>query len=297
MNITPPDSAIIRRHLDAALAEDGFDHDITSMATIPPDVPQSNGRFELRPRERGTFAGAAILAAIAERFAGKITMTREIEDGQAFARSQRLATLDGDTRTILGLERTLLNYLGRLCGVATLTARCVAATGDTGVRIFDTRKTIPGWRILDKYAVRCGGGHNHRMGLHDAVLIKDNHLAGTGPHALMRLIADAHARLAKAAVKPAFVEVEVDDLDQLREVIQADNVDVILLDNFLPEQMREAVAIRDAAKRPTRIDLEVSGGVTLDTIPTAAKTGVDRIAIGGLTHSARGIDIGLDWVT
>ncbi|MGB9625973.1 MAG: nicotinate-nucleotide diphosphorylase (carboxylating), partial [Phycisphaerae bacterium] len=164
--IHPPDQAIVRKHLEAALAEDGFHQDITCRATIPHGSHRHRGRFHLRTRQHGTFAGAAILDAVAERFPDEITLARAIDDGQSFPRGEVLATLDGDAPTILGLERTLLNFLQRLCGVATLTARYVAAVGNTGVRIFDTRKTIPGWRALDKYAVRCGGGHNHRMGLH-----------------------------------------------------------------------------------------------------------------------------------
>jgi nicotinate-nucleotide pyrophosphorylase (carboxylating) len=294
--IQPPAPTIVRKHLEAALAEDGFDRDITSLATVQPDAARGAGRFELHPREPGTFAGVAVLSAVAELFDGRITLDRRIDDGQSFAPGRQLATFSGRTRTILGLERTLLNFLQRLCGVATLTARYVAAIGETGVRIFDTRKTIPGWRALDKYAVRCGGGHNHRMGLHDAVLIKDNHVAGNGPGALARMIADAHARLAEGGHKPAFVEVEVDDLEQFREVLKADGVDVILLDNFSLEQMREAAEIRNAAGLRGRLELEVSGGVTLDAVAAIATTGIDRIAVGALTHSARAIDIGLDWV-
>jgi nicotinate-nucleotide pyrophosphorylase (carboxylating) len=292
--IHPPAQAIVHKHLEAALAEDGFEQDITSRATIPPGGDRDGGRFELRTREAGTFAGAAILNAVAERFPDKLTVACTIDDGETFPRGRLLATLAGDARTILGLERTLLNFLQRLCGVATLTARYVAAVGNTGVRIFDTRKTIPGWRALDKYAVRCGGGWNHRMGLHDAVLIKDNHLAGAGPGALARMIAEARARLAEGGHTPAFVEVEVDDLVQFREVLGADGVDVILLDNFSLEQMREAAAIRDAAGLRGRIELEVSGGVTLEAVPAIATTGIDRIAVGALTHSAPAIDIGLD---
>ncbi len=294
MNIAPPDPAIVRHRLELALAEDGVDRDITSLATIPPDAPP--GRFDLRPREPGVFAGEAVLDAVARRFADRCQIARAVGDGDAFVAGQRLATLTGEVRAILGIERTLLNFLQRLCGVATLTRRYVDAARPGGARIYDTRKTIPGWRDLDKYAVRCGGGCNHRMGLHDAVLIKDNHVSGAPAADLARLVAEARQRLAVAGAGPDFIEVEVDTLEQFREVLRSPGVNIILLDNFAIESMREAVALRNAAGLRGRVEIEVSGGVTLETTGAIAATGVDRIAVGAITHSARAIDLGLDAV-
>lgn len=294
MVIRKPDPAAVRTLLDTALAEDGFDRDVTSEVTVSPDARDESGRFELRAREPGTFCGIAIFGAMAPRFAGAIKLSRAINDGERFAEGQRLATLEGRVRTILGVERSMLNFLQRLCGVATLTARYVAATGDTGVRIFDTRKTIPGWRVLDKYAVRCGGGCNHRMGLHDAVLIKDNHIGNADPDRLSRIVRDASDRIAKRDPRPDFVEVEVDTLDQFARVLSLPGIDVILIDNFTIDHMREAAAMRDAAGLRDRVQLEVSGGVTLEAVPAICRTGIDRIAVGALTHSARAVDIGLD---
>ncbi len=297
MNVPKPNPATVRDRLEQALAEDGFGRDITSEVTIPPEAGDATGRFHLVAREPGTFCGIAVFGSFAPRFAGEIKLSRAIDDGETFAAGQRLATIEGRIRTVLGVERTMLNFLQRTCGVATLTARYVAATGGTGVRIFDTRKTIPGWRELDKYAVRCGGGHNHRMGLHDAVLIKDNHVGGADPHRLARLVAEANERIARLERRPDFVEVEVDDVDQLRAVIAVPGIDVVLIDNFATERMREAVAIRDAAGLRGRVDLEVSGGVTLENVPAICQTGIDRIAVGALTHSARAVDLGLDRVS
>ncbi|MEW6252904.1 MAG: hypothetical protein AB1716_19885, partial [Planctomycetota bacterium] len=236
-----------------------------------------------------------------------------------------VATLRGPRATVLSTERTLLNFLGRMSGVATLTRRYVdaARAANPHVQILDTRKTIPGWRELDKYAVRCGGGMNHRSGLYDAVLIKDNHIAGIP---LERLAEELRAMLGRLARTPKFVEVEVDSLEQLREVCRVAGVHMVLLDNFTTERIRAAVAVRDrlrtrplipmspqhlervndltAAERddgrphtwePPMLLLEASGGVDLESVAELAATGVDRISVGALTHSAAALDIGLDF--
>lgn len=282
-----------RSLLETALEEDGFDRDLTSVISVIAGGG-ADGRFTLAARENGTFAGEAILAVVAERFPAQLRIAAEVSDGEQFSARRRLAAIEGDAQTILGIERTLLNFLQRLCGVATLTRRFVDAVAGTGAKIYDTRKTIPGWRELDKYAVRCGGGCNHRMGLHDAVLIKDNHLAGIPIARLASTLAEILGRLDHAKHHHEFVEVEVDTLEQFRAVVAVPGVDVVLLDNFTLEQMRQAVAIRDGAGLRGRVALEVSGGVREESVAAIAATGVDRIAIGALTHSARAVDLGLD---
>jgi nicotinate-nucleotide pyrophosphorylase (carboxylating) len=197
-----------------------------------------------------------------------------------------LARLAGPVRSLVTAERTLLNYLQRLCGIATLTRRHVDAVAGTRAVILDTRKTTPGWRILEKYAVRCGGGSNHRMGLHDAVMVKDNHLACglTGPSlqaAILRL---------KRDFPDAWVELEADTLEQVRGYLELEGVDRILLDNMPTDQLVEAVALTGG-----KVPLEASGGVTLESLPAIAATGVDFISVGALTHSATALDIGLDF--
>ncbi|MBN1488403.1 MAG: carboxylating nicotinate-nucleotide diphosphorylase [Phycisphaerae bacterium] len=296
MKIEYPDAAVFQELLDAALTEDGVDQDITSrisMGAVSSAAAIRPARFQLCARQPGTFAGCAVLDAIEERFGGAMRMTVRAEDGETFRAGDTLAMLDGDARPILSIERTMLNFLQRLCGVATLTRRYVDETRGTRCRIYDTRKTIPGWRALDKYAVRCGGGFNHRMGLHDAVLLKDNHLANIVPADWPTAIAAMLDRIPTLARKPDFVEVEVDTLEQLEATLTlCDRIDVVLLDNFAHEALRRAVALRDAAAR--RVDLEVSGGVALAEVASIAATGVDRIAVGAITHSATAIDLGLD---
>ncbi len=215
-------------------------------------------------------------------------------DGARFEPRESIATLRGQRAALLALERTLLNFLSRLCGVASLTRRFVdaARSANPQVRVLDTRKTLPGWRELDKYAVRCGGGENHRLGLYDAVLLKDNHLAGIQT---AHLAAALRQMLARIETPPSFVQVEVDSLEQLQQVLEVDGIDYVMLDNFEQAALRHAVALRDARGRRGRVELEASGGVTLETIAAIAATGVERISIGALTHSAPSLDIGLDF--
>ena len=197
---------------------------------------------------------------------------------------------------ILSAERVLLNFLQRLCGIATLTGSFVDAAAGTDAAIYDTRKTAPGWRVLEKYAVRCGGGRNHRRGLFDAVLIKDNHLAGVDPDRLAGTVFEMLNRLSTSDAKPAFVEVEADSPDQVEALLTVVGIDVVLLDNFSVENLREAVATRDRLGLGGKVALEASGGVTLETVTAVAETGVDRISIGALTHSPRAIDLSLERV-
>ena len=246
-------------------------------------------------RQPGVVSG---LAAIAEMlrvfgFMDDIQVQIESSDGSPVEPQTRVAILEGKTRAILTLERTLLNLVGRLSGVATQTRRFVEAMGtDTRAGLYDTRKTTPGLRVLEKYAVRCGGGKSHRIGLHDAVMVKDNHLAGLGLDDLGDAIKAAGERVRAASGPIAFFEVEVDSLEQFERVLSVGGVDIVLLDNFSPALLREAVAMRDRV-RPG-LELEASGGITLETVREIALTGVDRISVGGLTHSAVSLDFGLD---
>lgn len=293
-SIRPPDPVIVRSRLDMALAEDGFDRDLSSQAAMGARSGDGVRRFALVARQDGLFAGAAVLGAFAERFSGQLRIELVTGDGRRFARGERLAVMEGRAGTILALERTLLNFLQRLCGVATLTAEFVRAVAGTHVRIYDTRKTIPGWRELDKYAVRCGGGFNHRFGLHDAVLLKDNHLAGIPTGELAWAVARMVRRARQADPPPAFVGVEVDSLEQLRQLVGVEGIDLFLLDNFGLEDLRKAAAIRDVAGLRGRVALEASGGISLASAGAIARTGIDRLSVGAITHSAPALDLGLD---
>lgn len=272
--------------------------DLTTISTIPPDV---RGEAELISRQSCQIAGLRTIPVILEELNADIEWTAHKSDGQAVEPSASLGQLRGDVRDMLTAERLLLNLIAHLCGIATLTRAYLQATEGTGVRLYDTRKTTPGMRRLEKWAVRCGGGHNHRTGLYDAVLIKDNHLACRGqlrqadPLDLAQLV--RAARDNAIAMRPELrstliVEVEVDTLDQLEQVLPA-QPDIVLLDNMPPQMLRQAVAIRD--QRGPAVELEASGGVRLETIRQIAETGVDRISVGAMTHQATAVDLGLDW--
>jgi nicotinate-nucleotide pyrophosphorylase (carboxylating) len=239
-------------------------------------------------------AGGETRASGASRESGASHAGRAFRDGDAVAPGDIVARVRGPCAAVLSLERTLLNFLARMSGVATLTRRFVetARRASAGVQILDTRKTIPGWRELDKYAVRCGGGANHRFGLHDAVLLKDNHLAGVRTERLAEALAEMLRLIERGAA--AFVEVEVDDLAHFEQVCRVGGVDVILLDNFPLEQVRAAVLRRDTLGLRGRVALEASGGVTLKSVAAIAATGVDRVSVGALTHSAVALDLSLE---
>lgn len=260
--------------------------DRTSESMIP---VEARGAGFFVARSAGIVAGLPLLAMVASRFSPGTTVDTQAHDGDRVAAGTSLARVAGPMRGLLRLERTALNFLQRLSGVATLTERFVSAVAGTRAVILDTRKTTPGWRALEKYGVRCGGGHNHRFGLHDAVLIKDNHLAWRGgPDAVAFAIARA-----RADAKPGIVlEIEVDTLDQLDEAL-AERPDIILVDNLGAEMLVEAVRRRDAIA--PGVLLEASGGVNLSTVTAIAQAGVDRISVGALTHSAPALDIGLDF--
>jgi nicotinate-nucleotide pyrophosphorylase (carboxylating) len=222
----------------------------------------------------------------------RVQWTNSLADGAALQPGTIVAELTGSLRSLLTGERTALNFLTHLSGIASLTRRYVAAVAGTRAGIYDTRKTLPGWRVLEKYAVRMGGGRNHRVGLYDMVLIKDNHLAGWKASAANHTIAEA-VRVAREAVGPEIpVEVEVDTLEQLRDAL-AGQPDIVLLDNMNCERLAQAVAIRDAAA--PQVELEASGGVSLETVSEIARTGVERISVGALTHSAVALDLAFDW--
>jgi len=268
----------------AALAEDLADGvDVTSVATIPVEH-RSDAAFTARAS--GVVAGLPVAAAVIETVCGPDAevFDQHVDDGARVAPGTVIATVSGPTRQLLTAERTALNLLCHLSGVATLTSRWVDALAGTGAQVRDTRKTTPGLRALEKYAVRCGGGANHRMGLSDMALVKDNHVVAAGG------IAEAYRRI-RAADADVPIEIEVDSLDGLREAIEA-GADEVLIDNFSVDEMRAAVALRDELDAGVR--LEASGGLTLETARVVAETGVDTIAVGELTHSARVLDIGLD---
>lgn len=266
--------------------------DITSRATIPSDM---RGRARIESRAEGVLCGVRV-AEIVARHAG-LAFTAHREDGARLVRGTRVATVEGPLASLLASERTMLNFLTLLSGNATLAARFVEETRGTRAAICDTRKTIPGLRTLQKYATRCGGAMLHRIGLYDAVLLKDNHLGSFGSDELVARVRAAAVR-AREQGEVAFVECEVDSLDQFDAVLTLalpgpDRVlDMILLDNMDPAMLAEAVRRRDA--RGAAVLLEASGGVRLDTVRRIALSGVDRISVGAITHSAPALDLGLD---
>jgi nicotinate-nucleotide pyrophosphorylase (carboxylating) len=274
------DPARVADLVDRALSEDlggaGFDADVTSSATIRADL---NGTADVRTRSAGVVAGIEVAALVLERAGADVIRVRA--DGDRLEAGDVVLTAKGPVRRLLTVERTTLNLICHLSGIATLTASWVDAVAGTGAQIRDTRKTTPGLRELEKYAVRCGGGVNHRMGLWDAALVKDNHVAAAGG------VAEAF-RAVRAQFPGVAVEVECDTVDQVREAIAA-GADLILLDNMSLGDLRESVAIAQG-----KVLLEASGGLSLDVAHEVAATGVDYLAVGALTHSAPILDLGLD---
>lgn len=270
-------SALLR----AALAEDVGAGDLTSLATIP---AEATGHYALRAREPLTLSGMALLPPLLALCDPQIMLRDALADGTQVPAGAVLARLDGPARGILAAERTALNLLQHLSGIATETAAYVEAVAGTRARILDTRKTLPGLRAWQKYAVRCGGGENHRHGLYDAVLIKDNHLRLAGGVA-------AALRAAKAYCPPGtLIEIECDTLAQLQEVIAEGSATRVLLDNMDLPTLRAAVALA----KTHGLACEASGTVSRETVAAIAHTGVDYISVGKLTHSVRARDIGLD---
>jgi nicotinate-nucleotide pyrophosphorylase (carboxylating) len=277
-------AAEIRRAIQAALAEDIGDGDATTLATVP---ETATAKAVMRAREPLVVAGLDFAEAAFRELSAAVKIERLAKDGQRVNGGEILLKISGLARAILSAERVALNFVQRLSGIATLTAQFVDAIKDTPAQILDTRKTTPGWRRFEKYAVACGGGHNHRLGLFDMVLIKDNHLAAlrdAPPNAIA-----AAVRRAREKFPGLKVEVEADTLEQAEQAAVA-GADIILLDNMNPVQLRLAVQ-----KVKGRAKTEASGGVNLAGVQTIAKTGVDFISIGALTHSARAVDMGLDF--
>jgi nicotinate-nucleotide pyrophosphorylase (carboxylating) len=282
-----------RQIVRLAVREDLDRHyDWTSVALA---TPQLRGEVAVVVRRPGVIAGLRAVPVVMDEMEIEARWQPLIEDGQPVRSDQTVARLAGAARDLLTAERLLLNMIGRLSGIATLTSRYVAAVHGTGARIYDTRKTTPGWRRLEKYAVRCGGGCNHRTGLFDAVLIKDNHLAlsGLAPDvAVTQVRGFLRQTLPDDEAERMIIEVEVDTLDQFESVLPV-VPDIVLLDNMSADRLSQAVARRNAAGVP--VQLEASGGVSLETVATIAATGVDRISVGALTHSALSLDVALDW--
>lgn len=277
----PPPRELVRDAVALALAEDlGLAGDITSAATVRPDAA---ARAVIAARQPGILAGLSLAREAFLQADPGTEFVAQSEDGTAIEAGQPVARLAGPARGVLAAERVALNFMSRMSGIATLTRSYVDAVAGSGATIIDTRKTTPGLRALEKYAVRCGGGQNHRFGLFDAVLIKDNHVAAAGGIA-------AAISAAKAAIGHMVkVEVEVDRFEQLEEALKA-GADIVMLDNFDAEAMRKAVALTAGGTI-----LEASGGVNLQTARAIAETGVDLISVGALTHSAPIVDFGLDF--
>jgi nicotinate-nucleotide pyrophosphorylase (carboxylating) len=270
----------IQRVVDMALDEDAPFGDLTSQTLVPADAV---ARAQLVAREPGVLAGAEVFEIAMTTLDASVEVTLHLSDGESFEAGAVLAEVAGPARAVLQAERVALNLVQRMSGIATLTRTYVEAVAGTDVRIADTRKTTPGLRALERHAVRCGGGHNHRFSLSDAVMAKDNHLA---------VIPDVTAALRQAAEQlphTTHIEVEVDRLDQIDAVLESGVVGTIMLDNFSLDDTRAGVVAIDG-----RALVDASGGITLDTIADIARTGVDVISVGALTHSVRSLDLGLD---
>ena len=270
----------VERIVDLALDEDAPWGDLTSQTLVPAEAV---AHARLNAREPGVFAGTVVYEVAMTRLDPSVRVTWHVADGERFEPGATLAHIDGPARAVLQAERVGLNLLQRMCGIATLTAQYVDAVEPHDVRVVDTRKTTPGLRALERHAVRCGGGHNHRYSLSDAVMAKDNHLAVAGD------LTEALRRAKAELPHTTHIEVEVDRLDQIDAVLAADAAHTIMLDNFSVDDLRAGVA-----KIAGRAVVEASGGVTLDTIADIAATGVDVISVGALTHSVRALDLGLD---
>ncbi len=289
--MTKTDFDKIRPLIKMAVTEDLGAGDVTSRLLFKGDV---NAKTRIVSREEIVVSGMAIAEEILQHYDESLTLDILIPDGKVAHVGDPIGVIEGPYRSMLSAERVLLNFLQRLSGIATTTAKYVRATRGTRAKIYDTRKTIPGWRLLEKYAVRCGGGYNHRMGLYDGVLIKDNHLAELGknfPTKLRKIVDEA-----RKTEGLQFIAVEVDHVDhQLNHVLKIPGIDIVLLDNMGQWQLKHAVEMRDEmcgkGKKPL---LEASGNVSLNNVTAIAQCGVDRIAIGAITHSAAAVDIGLD---
>ncbi len=297
--------ALLRLAADEDLGGMG---DLTTRALVG---EHTLARAAVVAREAGVIAGMPAAEVTLDFFDPRLEWQAEVEDGRPVAPGQTIASIEGPAAGLLTAERAMLNLLGRLSGIATLTRRYVEVVRDTKAEIYDTRKTTPGWRRLEKYAVRCGGGRNHRSGLYEAILIKDNHLAlGAEPfwdgptarrstarwtpaEAVVKARQFVEVHVPRALQAGLIVQIEVDTLGQLEAVLPA-RPDVVLLDNMDADQLRLAVALRD--RIAPEVELEASGGIDLDSVRATAASGVEGISVGALTHSAAWLDLGLDWL-
>jgi nicotinate-nucleotide pyrophosphorylase (carboxylating) len=293
MTFSPTEQAACRLLIDLALAEDlGDAGDVTVQSLLP---RPGTGRAAFVARSAGVLAGVEAAELVYRAVDPSVSFERLKDDGSLLRKGDQIARIAGSLPSLLIGERTALNFVQRLSGVATMTRRFVDAVAGLSAKILDTRKTTPGWRRLEKYAVRCGGGHNHRTGLFDMILVKDNHLASLRIADPKAAVAETvrRARAYCASHDPRLpVEIEVESLDQLDAALAA-KPDIILLDNMPPDTMREAVRRRQAIA--PSVQLEASGGITLETVRPIAETGVDRISVGALTHSAPAWDLALDF--
>ncbi len=276
----------VKQLIEMALTEDIGPGDVTSTYFVP---ASQRSRALLRAREDGVVAGTEVAAAVFAKVSSELSVQIVLEDGAQVSPGSVVLEVAGPSQALLTAERTALNFLQRLSGIATLTSHFVAEVTHTKARILDTRKTTPGWRKLEKAAVLAGGGVNHRMGLYDRAMVKDNHLVAEGKLAQLQ---DAIQRL-KEDHPEVEVELEADHLEQVEQFLTLQGVDYILLDNMTLAELRKAVSLRGSRKQPA---LEASGGVNLETVRGIAETGVDFISVGALTHSAVGLDLGLDFV-
>ena len=280
----------IRPLLKLAIEEDLGEGDMTSELLFGNNVID---KADIVSREEIVVCGMKIVKELLRIYDKRLKLKALVNDGQHAYVGCRIATISGPLRSILTAERVVLNFLQRLCGIATTTRKYVRAIQGTNAKIYDTRKTLPGWRILEKYAVRCGGGYNHRLGLYDGILIKDNHLAQLGRNfqPKLRKIIEKARKIKHAK----FVAVEVDHVDdQLNYVLKIPGIDIVLLDNMGQWQLKHAVDMKQKMCGNGKPLLEASGNITLANVSAIAQCGVDRIAVGAITHSATAVDIGVD---
>jgi nicotinate-nucleotide pyrophosphorylase (carboxylating) len=287
----------IKEIIQLAKREDLGTGDVTSRLLV---AEETIGVGTLLQKELGVTCGLPIVEMICRAYDERLRVEPipgfhlDVLEGRfSEAQSLPLLRVRGPLRSLLSAERVILNFLQHLSGIATQTLRYVRRIEGTGAKIYDTRKTLPGFRVLDKYAVRCGGGNNHRIGLFDGVLIKDNHIAAIPPKELAAFLTPI-VNKSRSESADRFIEVEVDTLEQLREVLKVEGVQVILLDNMDCPRMQQAVEWRDRAGKKGKVFLEASGGVTLDTVRPIALTGVDRISVGAITHSTTALDVAMD---